>query len=215
MRRIQTEILVLAVALATLPRPANAQSGALIGVTADREAEAGEGTPPPTFRTLWITNDGARARQVIAIPALVLPRRDGFWRLGIATVCERNEDATNQSDRDDANEIQQPLPLAITGHDTLSMPWTSIVAAAPQATDAFSSPAGDILIVVAPDELQVFGTRGRSLGQKLVTVPAGRVIMIQWALGRNVARWTNAMRQLAVKPLPEPIIRAGSQPGAR
>jgi hypothetical protein len=109
------------------------------------------------------------------------------------------------------NEIQQPLPLAVTGHDTLVMPWTSIVAAVPKAIDAFSSPAADMLIVVAPSELQVFEVRGQSLGQKLVTVPAGQVVMIQWALGGNVARWTAAVRQFATKPLREPTIRSASQ----
>jgi hypothetical protein len=108
------------------------------------------------------------------------------------------------------NEIEPRLPVAVTGHDTLVMPWTSIVAAVPRAIDAFSSPAADMLIVVAPSELQVFEVRGQSLGEKLVTVPAGQVVMIQWALGRNVARWTAAVRQFATKPLREPTIRSAS-----
>jgi hypothetical protein len=111
------------------------------------------------------------------------------------------------------NEIQQLLPLAATGHDTLVMPWTSIVAAVPQATDAFSSPAADMLVVVAPGELQIFEVRRRSLGQKLVTVPAGQVVMIQWALGRNVARWTTALSQIAASPLRKPVTQSSSELG--
>jgi hypothetical protein len=365
MRRLQTGILMFAVALAIVPLPARAQSGVLIGMATHPAPDGGEREKAPAFRTVWIAHDAARARRLTTIPALVVPRRDGFWRLGLTNVCEGSEDAKNQSDRDIVwvvpigatpvltqrspcgpvvkppapmapwemrekgfvthcgyehlaitfvspdfvavsrvagqseeceprgyrsyasatvrrldsldtpieyasvagawarpsvrrqaepdpgcrdldfsdlpgelsdwlierragrwraltffqpgladcmytNEIQQPLPLAATGHDTLVMPWTSIVAAVPQATDAFSSPAADMLVVVAQGELQVFEVRRRSLGRKLVTVPSGQVVMIQWALGRNVARWTTALSQIAANPLREPVTQSGS-----
>lgn len=106
-----------------------------------------------------------------------------------------------------ANEIQSPLPISVTGSDVLALPWARITAAVPQATDAFSSPAGDMVIIVVPGELQFFDLHQRALGRKLLSVPAERVVMIQWALGRHVARWTNTLSQFANKPLREPEIR--------
>lgn len=101
MRRLPNAVLVLTVALTAVPWPAVAQSGVLIGLTTERQyPESGEGSPAPTLRTIWITHESARTGRVTTIPSLVLPRRDSFWRVGLTTVCERDENGTNQSDRD-------------------------------------------------------------------------------------------------------------------
>jgi hypothetical protein len=80
------------VVLLVLPRALNAQrSGALIGVEINRAEEAQEFSEikAPKYQTLWIAADANGKLAVLAtIPELVVPRRDGFWRVGVTQVCE-------------------------------------------------------------------------------------------------------------------------------
>jgi hypothetical protein len=92
MRRLQTGMRMFAVALAIVPLPARAQSGVLSGMATDPDPDRGEREKVPAFRTVWIAHDAARARRLTTIPALVVPRRDGFWWLGLTNVCEGSED---------------------------------------------------------------------------------------------------------------------------
>ena len=77
MRRLQTGILMFAVALAIVPLPARAQSGVLIGMATDSDPDGGERESErekaPAFRTVWIAHDAASARRLTTIPALVVP----------------------------------------------------------------------------------------------------------------------------------------------
>lgn len=57
------------------PRGALAQSGVLIGVS-----------KPAGYETLWIVRDSSRPIRA-SIPDLLVPRADGWWRLGTAPIC--------------------------------------------------------------------------------------------------------------------------------
>jgi hypothetical protein len=39
------------------------------------------------YETLWLVRDASGARVVSTLPDVMVPRKDGFWRLGIAHVC--------------------------------------------------------------------------------------------------------------------------------
>ncbi|HYC33008.1 MAG TPA: hypothetical protein VEB59_12020 [Gemmatimonadales bacterium] len=66
--------------LASLSSPLAAQgNGLLLGVE-----HAG------TYRTLWITMSAGRAEVAAELTDLVVPRPDGFWHVGIATLCEHS-----------------------------------------------------------------------------------------------------------------------------
>ena len=108
--------------------------------------------------------------------------------------------------------IDGTLPTQLTGHDTLAVPWAQIMRAVPEATDAFSSPQGDTLVVAINNEMQVFELAKGVIGRRLATFAAeGDVIMIQWALGANVARWTKTLRDAARGTLPAPTMRRSSR----
>jgi hypothetical protein len=75
--RMSPRLLLLAVtaAVGVHPSSTNAQSGVLVGVAA-----------PSGYETLWIVRDAARPVHA-TIPGLLIPRADGWWRMGTAPIC--------------------------------------------------------------------------------------------------------------------------------
>jgi hypothetical protein len=72
--------------LSLWPLSAAAQAAVLIGLhTVAGNAVAGndnEGINPPSYRTVLITFKGGKAQLAADIPDLIVPRKDGFWRVG-------------------------------------------------------------------------------------------------------------------------------------
>jgi hypothetical protein len=63
-----------------------AQSGVLIGVSAPPPPLTDSASRPPTYQTMWIVRD--RVRPIRAtIPDLLVPRADGWWRVGTVAIC--------------------------------------------------------------------------------------------------------------------------------
>jgi hypothetical protein len=60
---------------------ANAQSAVLIGLHVNARAD-GEGGHPPSYRTFLITFREGKAQLAADLPDLIVPRKDGFWRVG-------------------------------------------------------------------------------------------------------------------------------------
>jgi hypothetical protein len=78
------------------------QSGVLIGVVEARaeEAQEFESIHAPKYRTLWVATDANGKLGLLAtIEELVVPRRDGFWHVGVKQVCEFNEDEDGGNER--------------------------------------------------------------------------------------------------------------------
>ena len=90
------------------------------------------------------------------------------------------------------------LPRSFTGHDALRPAWSVVVRALPKAGDAVSSPAGDLVIAFTSDSLFAFESNGTKLGACVLAMPfeRQRVVMVQWAIGRHVARWSEALARL-------------------
>ena len=64
-------------------------------------------------------------------------------------------------------------PLAaLVGHDRLVPAWKAIKGQVPEATDAFASPTGDLLVVLTRSALRVFGMRTGGIGPELLQTPA-------------------------------------------
>jgi hypothetical protein len=82
--------------------PALAQTGLLLGL---RDDCAGEGCDT-SLRTLWIAPKGG-ALTVAELPDLVVPRRDGFWRVGVRHYCDLSE--RNGGSEDDSISKQDVL----------------------------------------------------------------------------------------------------------
>ena len=85
MWRLKAALAALVFLWATCGPAAWAQSGLLLGL----------GRPclkwpcETTYRTLWIAPHGGTV-QIVELPDLIVPRRVGFWRLGVRTYCDPN-----------------------------------------------------------------------------------------------------------------------------
>jgi len=60
---------------------ATAQAAVLIGLHID-DLDQANGQPRPSYRTFLITFRDGRAQLVADLPDLIVPRKDGFWRVG-------------------------------------------------------------------------------------------------------------------------------------
>lgn len=116
-------------------------------------------------------------------------------------------------------ELQTRLPRSITGWDSLTVPWEVVKKRIPKALDAYSSPRGDLLVVVTPRELVVHRTSGVTIGRMLgratweavmgaqtMDVDDPRVaVMAQWATGSGAARWGRELARVL------PVVVRGRQ----
>jgi len=113
-------ILIL-VALSTIPPAWGRQSGVLVGFLAEPggtvSAQSFDDVKEPKYQTVWIAPDATGKLAVLAtMPDLIVPRKDGFWHVGLKQVCEFTH---NVSDVDGGSEsILQALwraPIAKPG----------------------------------------------------------------------------------------------------
>ncbi len=77
MRSILRALVILTLWVPQAP----AQSAVLIGLHLDAWDD-GEGEHPPSYRTFLITFRDGKAQLAADIPDLIVPRKDGFWRVG-------------------------------------------------------------------------------------------------------------------------------------
>ena len=91
--------------------------------------------------------------------------------------------------------LSDSLPASLVGHDRLTPSWAVIRRQIPAATDAVSSPSGDLVVVATDEWLRVYAPRGGRLGATLLDIPMHfpRIVMAQWTTGDDVAQWTRAL----------------------
>jgi hypothetical protein len=114
-------------------------------------------------------------------------RRAGRWRPRLFQQNGHGHCATSA-------EIALALPALSTGPDRLARPWHSLSEAIPLLRDAVSSPDGTWSIAIT-DSALVFTTGQPGTRKVVATVPRARVVLAQWALGRNVARWDAVVKK--------------------
>lgn len=103
-------------------------------------------------------------------------------------------------------DIPRVSPKPLVGHDELAVPWERIQQLVPDAYDAFSSPAGDLLVVFRRGELLVFRLPAVDFQQPVARYklrapayrdfPPEKAVLIEWAVGRHVARWNAEILKL-------------------
>lgn len=166
--------------------------GQIVGASADsafaRAARAA--TLSASDECEFLVTEGRQESTAESIDDWFVARDRGRWRAFAY-------DHVYGSECDFESGIDLSLPSAFTGHDSLLPSWRAISASVPAATDAFASPSGDLVVVMAPDSLLAFESDGVRLGRRLLAIPLAheRIVMAQWALGRHVARWD---REVAV-----------------
>ena len=93
--------------------------------------------------------------------------------------------------------VDAVLPAKLVGSDTLPIEWTELEKQVLGLIDAVSSPGKDLLVAQVPSELRVFALAEGKLGRLLKTIPLDEkqysIVMIEWATGRNVRRWTEEL----------------------
>jgi hypothetical protein len=88
-------------------------------------------------------------------------------------------------------------PTRLVGHDALAIPLEVLRSRVPGLVDAVSSPRGDLLVVFTPDSVFVFVPQAGRVGESALRMPTpGKVVMVQWAVGRFVPLWTKEIAKL-------------------
>jgi hypothetical protein len=100
--------------------------------------------------------------------------------------------------------LSDSVPASIVGHDRLAPSWSEIRRQIPSATDAVSSPSGDLVVVASDEWLRVYAPRGGRLGAPLAALPMHfpHILMAQWATAGDVARWTRELAPLLEEDAP-------------
>lgn len=107
------------------------------------------------------------------------------------------------------------LANALTGHDSLKPSWGVVARQVKGLVDAFTSPRGDLVIARGKDSLFVYLGEAEKLGRRIGAIPfADRdIVMLQWATGRNVARWNQEIAAMVRRGLPAPkVVPAPKEP---
>lgn len=100
-------------------------------------------------------------------------------------------------------ESPRGLGAALIGHDRVTIAWSAIKDVLPEATTAFQSPAGELLLVVQGSTLYAFLPRGGSPGAVVARIPlGGDVVMAQWAVAAHAGRWNREVPSLLAKGPP-------------
>jgi hypothetical protein len=121
--------LALAWASATLVAPARGQqAGVLIGVVEARaeEAQDFDSIHVPKYQTLWIAPDAHGQFSVVAtITELIVPRRDGFWHVGVKQVCEFDEGTGDDGGNESIAQTIWAAPVGKAGEVEQQHPCTA------------------------------------------------------------------------------------------
>ncbi|PZD96446.1 hypothetical protein DNH61_08030 [Paenibacillus sambharensis] len=90
-------------------------------------------------------------------------------------------------------EIGQELDTTIVQHNQLDIPWHDIRAVEPAAVDAYTSPAGNLAVILTDRRLLFYGMEDQTLtsvGFEEAVGPDETIIMVQWAIvPRYVEMW--------------------------
>lgn len=85
-------------------------------------------------------------------------------------------------------------PASIVGSSELFPEWKKIKSAYPAATDVFSSPSRDMLLIVVPGKLLVTSVLNGKIGEPLARINLVEgPVMVQWAVGKFVDAWTKEL----------------------
>ena len=104
--------------------------------------------------------------------------------------------------------LDVPLARVLTGHDSLRPSWTTLAKQVKGIADAFTAPRGDLVIVRSRDSLLVHLGAGDQLGKRIGAIPFTQreIVMVQWATGRNVARWDEEIAAMMRRGLAQPKV---------
>jgi hypothetical protein len=83
------------------------QSGLLLGLSG---LECNDDSCTPVARTLWIAPQNDSVKLLATLKDLVVPRRDGFWRVAVRKYCQQPDWSISSEDHLLMVPVNQPLP---------------------------------------------------------------------------------------------------------
>jgi hypothetical protein len=90
--------------------------------------------------------------------------------------------------------VSLPPPASMVGRNELFPEWNKIRSAYPAATDAFSSPSHDLLLMVVAGKLLVAAVVDGKVGEPLARINLlDGPVMVQWATGKYADTWTKEL----------------------
>jgi hypothetical protein len=115
--------------------------------------------------------------------------------------------------------VKVSVPRSVTHAAPLPFPWAELEKQVANILDAYVSPSNALLVVVVskndphPTGSQVasvalYELSGNKLGAKLLDIPAGDVVMAEWATGRFVQSWTDSLSALQSRGLAPATVKA-------
>ena len=117
-------------------------------------------------------------------------RRNGHWIM--KGRLNSDDDDDNDNGYIDFN-INLVPPISMVAYDSLSIPWNTIKSRIPDAVDAFTSPNGDIALIVCRNAIYIYFMYNNMLEDKPVKkidLQEGEgIVMAEWALGDYVLKW--------------------------
>ena len=118
-----------------------------------------------------------------------LSRRNGHWAVRGRLPYKRSDEPSEYLDFD----INLIPSEGLISYDELSLPWNTIKRELPGATDAYTSPNEDILVVLDIDNIYIYSVEdgqisNRPLG-KINLYEGEEVVMAEWAIGSYVKHW--------------------------
>jgi hypothetical protein len=89
--------------------------------------------------------------------------------------------------------VKAEIPAHMIGSDKLPVPLKTLQAQL-VTNDAFASPDGR-LVVLDRGVVEIRRFQSGKLGEPLLTLPQGQIVMLQWAVGPQIQRWNIALKQ--------------------
>lgn len=87
-------------------------------------------------------------------------------------------------------------PASMVGLDQLYPAWNLIKDVYPDALDAFASPQHDLVVIFTPARLIVAPIHEGKVGKSLLRLTTlGKPVMVQWATGPYVDKWTSELKR--------------------
>lgn len=91
------------------------------------------------------------------------------------------------------------IPSKVVFYDTLFVPWTNVKDKIPDASDIFTSPSGNIAVIMAGNKLMVYGINGGELDAtpkgKIANENCDSIVMAEWCTGNYTDYWEKAFKK--------------------
>lgn len=121
-------------------------------------------------------------------------RRAGHWYIK-GRLSYENETEKKYKDYN----INVKIPSKVVFYDTLFVPWTSVKDKIPDASDIFTSPSGNLAIIIAENKVMVYGINGGELEEtpkcKITINNYESIVMAEWCTGNYTDYWEKAFKK--------------------